>query len=34
MSPAIALTGCIALGAVVGCFLSVFIDVFIANNGD
>jgi len=34
MSPAITLIGCIALGAVVGCFLSVFIDVFIANHGD
>jgi hypothetical protein len=34
MSPAIALIGCIALGAVMGCFVSVFIDVFIANHGD
>jgi hypothetical protein len=34
MSPVIALIGCTALGAVIGCCVSGFIDVFSANHED
>ena len=34
MNPAVALIGCTAVGAVIGCCVSAFIDVFIANHED
>jgi hypothetical protein len=34
MNPAVALIGCTALGAAIGCCASVFIDVFVANHED
>jgi hypothetical protein len=34
ISPAIALIGCTAFGAAIGCCASVLIDVFVANHED